>query len=84
MLDTEGTLEPDRFKYELSLQYPILGINILHFKKINNILSLHPDLSPENSLKTALSAGGLAGIITGTGTSLLIILLNNMLKIMNH
>jgi len=39
------------------LKYPILGINPLQLPKVNNILSLHPDLEPGNIL---LAAGGLS------------------------
>jgi len=51
--ENSSILEPDRYKYGLSLQYPILGIIVLHFKKNNNMLSLHPDLDPANLFKTA-------------------------------
>ena len=54
-LNAENSMisEPDRYRCELSLQYPILGINVLRSKKINNILSFHPDLDPANLFKTA-------------------------------
>ena len=80
LVDDEGLniQEPETFKYELALEYPILGSNPLQLHKINNILGVHPDLDPKNILNSALAAGGLVGVVGGTGMSILFWLLSNM------
>ena len=80
LVDADGLNipEPETFKYELALEYPILGVNPLQLRKINNILSVHPDLDPKNILESALKAGGLAGVVAGTGSSFLFWLLSNL------
>jgi len=71
--------QKDTVNFKLELKYPITGIIAAQLRKVNGILSLHPDVDPTNIIASAILAGGLSGFASAFGTSLLVVLLNNMI-----